>query len=253
MRLGQLASSAGNTPTMPAEAVFPRTAALGLRKFEVYSLRAASRPNLDADPALYKALGDQHGLRFSSMHLPPINDDFDAALARAIHVTRFAAAIGAPVVLFKATSRAHYIKAAGPFLDAVTDLPVTPVLQNHVGSAISTLDDYRAVIEGIADRRMKGLLEVGHFHCVGTHWREAYELLKDMLTLVHVKDQVGRMSVPFGTGEIDIVGLFRHLTQIGYGGDVVIEMSVKDQANTFRYLAEALDYLNAHCLATTDA
>jgi cytosine/adenosine deaminase-related metal-dependent hydrolase len=41
---------------------------------------------------------------------------------------------------------------------------------------------------------MKGLLEVGHFHCVGTHWREAYELLKDMLTLVHVKDQVARKS-----------------------------------------------------------
>jgi DNA-binding SARP family transcriptional activator len=52
---------------------------------------------------------------------------------------------------------------------------------------------------------------------------------------------------------LHLVGLFRHLTQIGYGGDVVIEMSVKDQANTFRYLAEALDYLNAHCLATTDA
>jgi len=219
-------------------------AKLGFRKFEVFTSWAAPF-DIDADPETYLAKGRERGIAFTSLHLPPVDDDL--SIDRAVQAAHFAKALGAKIVLFKAKSREEYVNAAGPFLDAVAGLGVTPVLQNHFGSAISSLDDFREVLDGIRDLRMKAVLEVGHFHSAGVGWREACDLLGDRIALVHIKDQVGPQSVPFGTGDIDLPGLFAHVRSVGYAGDCVVEMEVEDRENTLRYLAEAIRYLAEHC------
>jgi sugar phosphate isomerase/epimerase len=232
---------------MGLEEVLAAYSGLGFRKFEVFTSWAKSAFDIDADTACYRALGERHGLRFTSLHLPPVGDDQDETLARAVQAARFAAALGADVVLFKATSRPNYIRAARPFLDAVAELGITPVLQNHAGTAISTLEDFREVLDGIADPRMKALLEVGHFHKAGVPWQAGCDLLGDRIALVHVKDMIGGQSVPFGTGEIELPALFRHLRAAGYDGDYVVEIEVADRENTLRYLQEAIGYLQERC------
>ena len=219
-------------------------AKLGFCKYEVFTSWAAPF-DVDADPQLYLDKGRRHGIAFTSLHLPPVDDDL--SIDRAVNAARFAKALGAHIVLFKATNRANYISAARPFLDAITGLGVTPVLQNHFGTAISSLDDFREVLDGIRDLRMKTLLEVGHFHSAGVGWREACDLLGDSIALVHIKDQVGPQSVPFGTGEIDLLGLFAHMRSAGYAGDYVVEMEVEDKENTLQYLADAVRYLEQNC------
>ncbi len=246
--LEQIAVSPCSNPDMGLDDVLAAYSALGFRKFEVFTGWAKSAFDIDADPQGYLDKGRAHGMRFTSFHLPPVSDEADESLARAVKAARFAQAIGASVVLFKATSRANYIQAAGPFLDATAELAVTPVLQNHAGTPISTPADFREVIDGIADPRMKTLLEVGYFHSVGVSWREGCELLGDSIALVHVKDQVGGQSVPFGTGEIDLPWLFAHMASAGYEGDFVVEMEVADRENTLEYLGGALEYLKRNCL-----
>jgi len=222
---------------------------IGFRKFEVFTSWAKSAFDLNGDAASYLGQGQRYGMQFVSFHLPPVDDDLDASLNRSIRAARFAKAVGAEIVLFKAGSRPNYIKAAKPFLDAIEDLGITPVLQNHRGAAISSLEDFREVLEGINDPRMKTLLEVGHFHSVGVSWQDGYDLLGDTIALVHIKDQVGPQSVPFGTGEIDLPGLFQHMRSVGYDGDYVVEMEVEDKENTLRYLREAIEYLETRCVA----
>ena len=220
---------------------------LGYRKFEAFTSWVKSALDFTAEPAFYRERVEECGMTFSSLHLPPVTDDLEATLARAIQAARFAEAIGAGVVLFKASSRENYIRAARGFLDAVEGLSVTPVLQNHRGTAISSLADYRQVLERTDDERIKGLLEVGHFHSVGVSWRQGYELLGERTALIHIKDQLGPQSVAFGAGEIDLPGLFRHMRSVGYVGDYVVEMEVQDRENTLKYLGDALEYLRAHC------
>jgi sugar phosphate isomerase/epimerase len=234
-------------PEMTLPEVLAAYSQLGFRKFEAFTSWVNSAFDWERDPAFYREQGDQHGIRFASVHLPPVGEDQEESLARAVKAARFAAALGARVVIFKATSRPCYIQAAKPFLDATEELPITPVLQNHAGSPISTLSDFEEVLDGIRDARMKTLLEVGHFHSVGVSWREGSELLRDSIALVHIKDQVGRQSVPFGTGEVDLPGLFRWMRSVGYTGDYVVEMEVEDRENTLRYLEDALTYLRTHC------
>ena len=234
-------------PDLPFEEVLAAYSQIGFRKFEGYCTWTSSAFDIDKDPAWYLDLGRRYGMTFTSVQLPTINDNFDVSLARAIQAARFARAIGATIVVYRASSRPNYIRAALPFLDAIENLGLTPVLQNHCDTAIKTLDEYREVIDGIADPRMKTLLEVGHFHSAGVHWRQGWELLRDSIALVHLKDQVGEQSVPFGKGQIDLPGLFAHMRGAGYRGDYVIEIEVQDRENTFRYLAEALEYIRTRC------
>ncbi len=244
----KLVVSPCSNPEMPLDEALAAYSQIGFTRFEVFTSWAKSAFDVDRDPAGYVEHGRRYGMSFASMHLPPVGDDLADSLDAAVRAARFAEAIGAGVVLFKATSRPSYIRAAGRFLDATEGVRVTPVLQNHAGSPISSLDDFREVIGGIGDPRMKSLLEVGHFHAVGVGWREAADLLGDSIALVHIKDQIAAQSVPFGTGEIDLPALFAHMRSVGYTGDYVVEMEVQDRQNTLRYLSDARRYILERCL-----
>ncbi|MEX0775160.1 MAG: TIM barrel protein [Phycisphaeraceae bacterium] len=232
-------------PKLALAAALEAYSAIGFHRFEAFTSWAASALDYHQPAEDYLQLAQRWGMTFSSMHLPAVGQDIAAGVAEAVAATRFAAQLGATIVLFKAVSRPAYIEAAPAYLDAIQGLGVTPVLQNHAGTAITTLDDFRQVIDGVADPRMKTLLEVGHFHKVGVSWRQGYHLLGDSVALVHIKDMIGGQSVPFGAGEVDLPGLFEHLTAAGYRGQYVVEMEVKDGENTLKYLADAKRYLGS--------
>lgn len=251
---GQLVSSPACLPQMPLEEILPAFADLGFRKFEAFCVWCKSALDVKRAPGEYVQMARDYDMSFSSMHLPPITADFDASLAKAVETARFAAAIGAKVVLYKADSREDYIKGAGPFLAALEreKIAVVPVLQNHKGTPISTLEDFRAVIRGIADPRMKTLLEVGHFQRVGVSWQQGWELLGDSVALVHINEiDAANNSVPFGTGLVDFAGLFGHLGKVGYRGDIVVELELVDRtgdpATTLGHLKNAMKMLGGYC------
>jgi len=230
---------------MTLEEVFTEYSKLGFAKYEGFIV-FNSALDIDADPSVYLELANKYGMSFTSIHLPPVTAP--DSIEEAVKGARFAKALGASIVLFKAASKKIYIEAAPAFLDQIEGLGVTPVLQNHAGSPISTLEDFREVIEGINDSRMKTLLEVGHFHNVGVSWKQGYDFLGESIALIHIKDQIGKQSVPFGTGEIDLPGLFAHMRSVGYDGDYVIEMEVADRDNTLKYIADAIKYIRDNCM-----
>jgi sugar phosphate isomerase/epimerase len=240
----RLVASACSSPTLDLETLLTRSAAMGYRKCEAFTSWAAAHLDLDRDPAAYRAQAARHGIAFTSLHLPPVSAASGPTFARAVHAARFARDLGAGVVIFKADSRATYIAAGRPFLDAIAGCGVVPVLQNHAGSPITSLADLQEVRAGIDDPRMRTLLEVGYLHLAGTRWPEAVQALAGSIALVHIKDHIGERRVPFGQGEVDLCGLFAHLQAIGYPGDIVVEMEVsKDVEENLRLQAEAV----AHC------
>jgi sugar phosphate isomerase/epimerase len=231
-------------PKMGIEALFSVYANLGFTKYEVFTTWVKSAFNIDGDPQYYREIGERHGIAFTSFHLPPVTDDA-TSFDRAVTAARCARDIGAKTVLFKASDRPTYIGNASRFMDVIADTGLTTVLQNHAGSPISTLDDYAEVLDGINNSRTRCILEVGHFHAVDVSWQQGYELLGDRIALVHIKDQVGARSVPYGEGEIDLPGLFDHMNRVGYTGDYVVEMEIPDatDAETLSALKSALEYM----------
>jgi sugar phosphate isomerase/epimerase len=252
----RLAGAAVNLRHWPMEKLLPAYRAIGFTKFETMFGWPEAHFDLATGVDHYRRLGEQHETRFTSAHLGRITaDNFDATLKEAVEQARFAADLGCSVCLFKADSRETYIKAAGPFLDQLEQqgIAITPVLQNHKGSPITTLEDYRAVIDGIGDARMKTLLEVGHFARAGIGWNEGYDLLGDSIALVHLNEiSEGGGSVPYGEGAVDFVGLFKRLGKDGYAGEFVVELELptteQHPERSLRGVAQAIEYLRTHCL-----
>jgi len=241
-----VAVSPCSNPELTLEQALAAYAALGYRRFEMFTSWAESAADVHADPRHYLALAAKHRFSYCCIHCPPLTEDMEASLPEAIQACRFGALLGCRCAIVKAKTRADFLAGVPGLLDAIEGLPIIPVLQNHKGTAITTLDDFLEVVDGIDDRRMQCLLEVGHFHSVGVSWQEGYEALASRIRHVHIKDQVGAQSVPFGAGEIDLPGLLERLVADGYDGDVVVEMEVADRANTLTYLGDALRYVKEH-------
>ena len=183
----QLAVSPCSNPDLTLEDALAAYRALGFRRIELFTSWAKSAVDADGDGERYKDLLAKYGFSVSSLHLPPLTEHLDVSLARAVKTCRLAADLECPVVLVKGKTRADIIAGAGRLLDAIGELALTPVLQNHAGTAISTLGDYREVLDGVRDPRLKCLLEVGHFHKVGVLWRDGYALLAGRIALVYEK------------------------------------------------------------------
>jgi len=241
-----LACSPG-TAGLPLEDSLGVFSDIGFRNMELFC-RGASAPDLHADPEAYRSLAARYGMRISSFHLPNVSADLAGSFEWAVHAARFGQALGAEVALFNADTREILIQALPRFLDRTADLGITIAVQNHPGRALETGTDYRAVFAGVHDDpRLKAVLEVGAFHHFGWHWRQGYDLLGNRIALVHIKDMVGTQSVPYGKGEVDIVGLVRHMAQVGYRGKFLLEMNVVDKENTIPYTRDAFEYMVNRC------
>ncbi|MGB2820067.1 MAG: sugar phosphate isomerase/epimerase family protein [Phycisphaerae bacterium] len=240
----RLVASPCSAPDWTLPEVLAAHAELDFMKFEAFISWVKSALDVTADPITYVEMAGRYGMRYTSMHLPPVGDDLDESLAGAIRAARFARQLGADVVLFKATSRPNYVRAAPVFLDAIAGLGLTAVIQNHCGSPLNDVDDVIEVLRGVGDERLKVLLEVGHFHQAGVTWDRAYERLRGKVALVHVKDISAGKPVPFGAGEIDFASLASALEADGYEGDYVVELEGEEcRADPLRYLREAVDFL----------
>ena len=216
-------------PSWPLENVLAACRDLGFHKFEGFSEWVESRLDWRGDPAIPRHLAEGMGLKFTSFHLPAIRGDIETGIENALTAAHYAAGLGANIVLFKAGTREIFAQATRRFLDRLDqDCPgLTPVLQNHMGTAISTLDDYRQVFDSIGnDPRMKVILEVGHFQRAGISWKQGWDGLGDRVALIHVNEIRAGESVLFGTGEVDFRGLIRHVKTSGYRGDIVIELEL---------------------------
>ena len=249
----RLVSSPVYFPHLPLEPALRACSDLGFTKFEGFTEWAASKMDWRGDPAKPRRLAESMGLRFSSFHLPTAKSGSDSELGDLMVAARFGAGLGAKVVLFKAASREIFASLGPRFLDALTaaDLGVVPVLQNHRGGPIQSLDDFRAVLHSLNhDPRMKTLLEVGQFHRAGVEWRKGWEWMGSRIALIHVNDILGGNSVLYGTGEVDLRGLMRQVRTSGYEGDIVVELELPsrevDSNETLQGVRLAVEHLEAN-------
>ncbi len=246
----RLVASPACNPKWPAREAFRAYGKLGFKKLEVFTSWAASHFRIGSDPGPYRHLIEACGLEVSSFHLPEIDPDSDEAWVSLMRAADAARVLGASVVLYKAKTIDDYVRAAPRALDLLEERGLIGVLQNHKGSALSSLEDTQITLERIDDPRMKVLLEVGHLHAAGCPWERAYPKFKDRIALVHVKDIGEGRSVPYGEGEVDLPGLFSTLDREGYEGNAVVEIEIREVPETDRYLEQALEYLRKHCLGS---
>lgn len=238
-------------PGLSRAELFPVYRNLGFGKYEAFADWAQARHDWTGESRKDRAEADEHGLAITSFHLPAITDDVEASFQRALTAARYASGLGAQIVLLKARRKELFSQVGTRFLDAVEKegWGFTTVLQNHKGSAITTIEDYREVFAALHhDPRLKAILEVGHFQRAGISWRDGWDFLGDRVALIHLNDIRAGKSVAYGTGEVDMGGLMGEIKRRNYTGDIVVELELEsnrsDPPATIEGLRFAIEHLH---------
>jgi len=249
--LSQLVGSPACAPKCRLEELLPKYQELGFTKFEGFSEWAEARLDWRGDPAVARTHFQKNRISVSSFHLPLIRAGaMEEGLQNALTAARYAGILGARVVLLKAESKELFGKIGRLFLDTLEGegIKLETAVQNHKGTAISTIGDYQEVFDSVGgDPRLKAVLEVGHFCRVGTGWKEGWDFLGERICLIHVNDIADGKSVLYGSGRVDFSGLVRRIKATAYAGDIVVELELpgneSDTEATFDGLGRAIDLL----------
>lgn len=85
-------------------------------------------------------------------------------------------------------------------------------------------NDFRDLLLGFSNDLIKANYDVGNSTSLNYDVCDELLTLRDLITNVHIKDRlIGGSSVPLGTGDVDFESFFSTLSQIGYGGDFIIQ------------------------------
>jgi len=160
-------------------------------------------------------------------------------------VARAAVKMGSPLLVFTGSrprKEGHLeatIAGLQALLPLIAEMPIRVALEPHFGSTVQFAEDYDAILGAIDDPKLGITVDVGHFHAAGVDWEGLIRRYPKRIYNVHLKDQVGRQSVPIGEGEIDLCRLIRVLDELDYSGALAVELEVVDPENLPAYCARA--------------
>lgn len=117
-------------------------------------------------------------------------------------------------------------------------------LEPHHGNVLQQPEDFQCVLDAIPDERVGICIDTGHFHTSGVDTLSAIRQFASRIYAVHLKDHLGALSVGIGRGELDLRQIIGTLQEVGYPGDLTLELEVEDSENLPRYTEEAYFYLS---------
>ena len=99
----------------------------------------------------------------------------------------------------------------------------------HISNAIQRPDQLAWVLEQVNNRWLTAAYDFSHFQLQKMDHRDTLKMLAERISFVHVKDAQGepgkfQFLLP-GEGTIDYQHLFETLAQVGYTGDILVEVS----------------------------
>jgi len=126
----------------------------------------------------------------------------------------------------------------------ITEYPgIRLALEPHYGSSLQKRDDFRYIFDHIDSPQIGITVDTGHFHAAEVDTIALIREFGGKVLNTHLKDHVGKQSVPIGEGEIDLRGIVRALDSIGYEGALAIEIEPKDPEKLPGYARDAYVYM----------
>lgn len=126
----------------------------------------------------------------------------------------------------------------------IENLPVRLAIEPHYGSNFSTHSDFERIFSEIDHPKVGITIDTGHFHSSKVDWRSFIRQFGPKIWNIHIKDQIDRLSVPIGTGEVDFQGYLEELHDLEYDGALAVELEVIDPKNLPKYIRQSHDYLS---------
>lgn len=113
----------------------------------------------------------------------------------------------------------------GQFVDYATANDAVLLHENEKGIYGEKAKECRELMDAFAGEHFKAIFDFANFVQAGQDTLEAYELLKDDIAYVHVKDALAANGnvVPAGMGDGNVAAILRRLFESGYEGFLSLE------------------------------
>jgi inosose dehydratase len=221
-------------------------AAVGFRGIQ---LRTSVLKEFEDKPAELRRLLDDHGIKlfcFSSGSVDAVPEKRDEYIETHARHAKFVAALGGPFLQLisnrpkdRAPTPAEYARL-GALMNEIgrraLDQGVRLVYHNHMHAFSETPEEVAHVLQQ-SDRRYLGLLfDIAHYRQGGGDPAQGLRRHRDRLAVVHLKDVVSPLPgatgdlrysykfVELGRGKVDVPAAMAALKDIGYRGDVIVEL-----------------------------
>ncbi len=209
-------------------------------------------------PAYVGELADRcraAGLRASSVHAPSWGiqreGDFAKEVSHKLWMLQVARMLGCDMLSATGLNRGDgggldpVIAELRELLPAAEDMGIRISLENHQNNVIESIEDYEAVFEALPSESLGCCLDTGHFDASGVSMDELIDRIGPRVSHIHVKENRGfgvKHFTRFGEGTTDNAHVIQRMSELGYDGFVVVEISPQpDRPNSLEDLRKPVD------------
>ncbi|QDU27693.1 L-ribulose-5-phosphate 3-epimerase UlaE [Anatilimnocola aggregata] len=123
----------------------------------------------------------------------------------------------------------QFVDRLGEWAQVMADAKVKLAVKAHISNAMQRPEQLAWVIDQVKNPWLTAAYDYSHFELQKLTMAETIQPLASKMTFVHVKDAEGepgkfKFLLP-GEGKTDYKELFSQLSQAGYTGDIVVEVS----------------------------
>ena len=107
------------------------------------------------------------------------------------------------------------------------ELDVRILVEPEPGLMIETSRQFQEFMRGVRSAAVGLNFDIGHFFCAGEDPREAFETLFEWVGHVHLEDIAAtrvHQHLIAGLGAIRFADVLKHMRQLGYAGDISLEL-----------------------------
>jgi sugar phosphate isomerase/epimerase len=107
------------------------------------------------------------------------------------------------------------------------ELNVRLLVEPEPGLMIETTRQFQDFMRGVQTPAVGLNFDIGHFFCAREDPKEAFETLFDWVGHVHLEDIAAtrvHQHLIAGQGAIQFAGLLKHMRELGYAGDISLEL-----------------------------
>ncbi len=131
------------------------------------------------------------------------------------------------------TRRRQFVETAGRLAEYAHDRGVMVGIEPHVGHALRTPDDALWLVDQVDSPGLTIHFDISHFNVQGIPMEESVAKLTPISLHTHIKDERGIFPnhdflIP-GEGEMDYPRYLRPMSEAGYDGHIVVEISLMVQ------------------------
>ena len=138
----------------------------------------------------------------------------------------------------------RYIQGLKELVKYIEGKDIHLCIENHYKNEIETIEDMQRVVEEIEHPQVGLTADTGHFTSSQISLDDVIDKLGSKIKHVHIKDHKGTRSVSLGMGDTNNKEFVKNLSQIGYQGELSMELEVEDKENTDTYVKEGYRYMN---------